>query len=61
MRCVVKQVFEDDAHTEELLEVHVEVSDITIGTDKGQDSPVRVGALPQVPFVAGNLDVREDL
>ena len=54
-------VFEDNAHTEELLEVYVEVSDVAIGTDKGQDSPVRVGTLPQVPFVAGNLDVCEDL
>ena len=48
-------------HTEEFLEVRVEVRDVTVSTDKRQDLPVRVGAFPEIPRVPGDLNPAENL
>ena len=42
-------------HTEEFLEVRVEVRNVAGGTDEGEDLPVGVRALPEIPGVAGNV------
>ena len=47
--------------TEEGVEVRVEVRNVAGGTDEGEDLPVGVGALPEIPGVAGDVQAAKDM
>lgn len=47
--------------TEEILQVRLEVVEITLGADEGDCMPVRVGPGPKVPLVTADRDARRDL
>ncbi len=47
--------------TEEIVQVCVEVRDVSVGADERQDFPVSIGALPEIPGVTGNVEAAENL
>lgn len=47
--------------TEEGVEVRVEVRNVAGGTDEGEDLPVGVGALPEIPGVTCDVQAAKDL
>lgn len=51
----------DARRTEEIVQVCVEVCDVSVGADERQDFPVSIGALPEVPGVTGDVEAAEDL
>lgn len=51
----------DTRRTEEIVQVCVEVRDVSVRADERQDFPVSIGALPEVPGVTGNVEAAENL
>lgn len=51
----------DARRTEEIVQVCVEVRDVSVGANKRQDFPVSIGALPEIPGVTGNVEAAENL
>ena len=49
------------ARTEELVQIGSEVPDLARGDNEGEDLPVRVRSVPEVPGEAGNVQAAEDL
>ena len=47
--------------TEEVVQVDIEVPHFARGNDEGEDLPVGVGSIPQVPGVTGDVEAAKDL